>query len=663
MNAAGTSQQITASPDIERKLDALGTLLIYLTVVVVPLAVAPFAADQVMSIKLVSLYVLVSLTAIVWVTKGFLVSFKVRWSPVLWPALAFLGLSALSAFFSLSPLTSLFGRYLRYEGLLSIFAYVGLLFLALQFFNSEKKMRRLMQLFVGTATIIAFYGILQYLGWDPIPWGAAGFEQSRSFATLGNPIILGGYLAVALSMAITALVTAENKRDGIIWAIEALVIAASLITTLSRGAWLGGLAGVLIGVVLVAREKQDLRKRSFTMLVVLLAGVIGAVGIALVSGDGSTLGSRLLSASNPLAGSGESRVEIWKSAVSMVEEKPLFGVGPDAFMIAFPRYETSRSAKLFPEVLADNAHNSVLQTASTTGIPALIALACTLLAFLYITIFRKGSRVAIAMTAAIMAFITQSLLSVTVVGTSFIPWLLMGVALAPQAKELSVNSLGVKAASVFAGIASVFFIIQSALFFAADVHMGQGTLALMRGDFQGGVDELETATALNPYSDLYLRRLAGAYRTAASIEKNREYFERSLVYMNQALKIAPNELDNFTALGESYTFGGDVFDPAFFGKASYFLERAIEIRKYSPSAHRILAFVLLKKGMVSEALEHLKVALEVDPKDGKTLAYRGRAYRALGERDKAIRAYEEALAIQPGMREAKAEIERLKSEQ
>lgn len=68
------------------------------------------------------------------------------------------------------------------------------------------------------------------------------------------------------------------------------------------------------------------------------------------------------------------RVEIWKAAAASVREHPWLGSGPDTFMATFVRHRTPRLLQAGgPLYFQSQAHNDLLQAASTTGVLGLLA--------------------------------------------------------------------------------------------------------------------------------------------------------------------------------------------------------------------------------------------------------------------------------------------------
>jgi O-antigen ligase len=126
----------------------------------------------------------------------------------------------------------------------------------------------------------------------------------------------------------------------------------AIFLTGSRG---GMLALGVSSAILAVR----LKSRSF--------GILMAVGliVAFVWQGGSVLQSRMETLGNyEEDDSANDRVNAWKAAASMIAANPLTGVGPGAFVRAFPIYSDKRPAQ---------AHNTLLQFAAEFGLIAGLA--------------------------------------------------------------------------------------------------------------------------------------------------------------------------------------------------------------------------------------------------------------------------------------------------
>ncbi len=173
-------------------------------------ATLPFTYDQfdIMKVFFQRVLTLVALGAWSWdiLTKGG----KIRRTPVDWLILAFLAWVTITTITSIHPATAFFGKYRRFEGLLSFINYAVIYFLVLQFADRPSRVKTLAQSLFWSSIVVAGYGVLQRVGLDPVQWGQLPFEQFRPFSTYGNPDLLGGFLMFSLPIAL-GLALAEEK--------------------------------------------------------------------------------------------------------------------------------------------------------------------------------------------------------------------------------------------------------------------------------------------------------------------------------------------------------------------------------------------------------------------------------------------------------------------
>ena len=65
---------------------------------------------------------------------------------------------------------SIWGAYLRNEGLVAILGYGLVAFLAVQYVRSTGDLRTVMAAAVVSGSLVSVYALLQYAGVDPIEW-------------------------------------------------------------------------------------------------------------------------------------------------------------------------------------------------------------------------------------------------------------------------------------------------------------------------------------------------------------------------------------------------------------------------------------------------------------------------------------------------------------
>jgi O-antigen ligase len=199
-------------------------------------------------------------------------------------------------------------------------------------------------------------------------------EPPATFALANS---LAGYLAPWLTVAVAigvAGLSAGSHEDSVprgrrIWngvgaAICVLAVAACLLLTKSRSAYLASGLGLVLAVWFCRPWKFAIGWKL--PIATILAGTIllaaftvsGGLDIQVVSEAGKSLGYRL---------------EYWEATARMIARVPLFGCGPGNFRYAYTRYKLP----LASEEIGD-PHNFLLEVWSTAGTPAALALVAAL---------------------------------------------------------------------------------------------------------------------------------------------------------------------------------------------------------------------------------------------------------------------------------------------
>ena len=150
-------------------------------------------------------------------------------------ALALLGAHGLATILSVEPRTSLLGRYLVKQGLLTQGAYVAYFLLGASWIRTEVAFARVAAGVTLAATGASAYAAAQYAGINPLGWVTD--EGRRAIGTVGHPNQLAELLVMA--MPPTAWLVWRGRglhRDGPAWClvVQALVLAL----TQARAAWL-----------------------------------------------------------------------------------------------------------------------------------------------------------------------------------------------------------------------------------------------------------------------------------------------------------------------------------------------------------------------------------------------------------------------------------------
>jgi len=361
----------------------------------------------------------------------------VRFNPARWTVVAvaiFVFVQVASTLLSPLPIISFFGGddarsgYNLYDSL----SLTVLLFTVAFRLRSERKLELLAYTLVISGTIAAVYGTAQHFGWDPI--GENG-GRVRAIASFGNTLNFGAYMVMSIpaTMAVWHL---RTKRPPLWMAAITLALAvqiAGIWFTGGRGPWVGAAAGILvyfaISAVLLPR-RDSLRIIGASVA----ASVIAAIIIALPSPTGTAGLDRVLSIGDQFTREATTttdikaglvgRFSIWESILKLAttwdmprEEptanallRPVFGVGPDMLVYAFP-YVGEPQSKLSK---VDHAHNIGLQTLAELGYLGLISLAAISALLLY-----TGFRTVVLARSAITGVNKTSILILAILPSLF----------------------------------------------------------------------------------------------------------------------------------------------------------------------------------------------------------------------------------------------------
>ena len=282
-----------------------------------------------------------------------------------------------------------------FGGLWALVAVPALFYAGVRLFAVAPRQQRavLTALFAG-GVLAAGAGIIDWL----IGGGVSADGVRRLMGHTFSPNQTALYLLRTLFVGLGLLATGGRRRAA--FAAGCLLAAAALLLTASRGALLLGLpAGVLVMVAVGSRQGRfRLGKRSAVLLTA-LTGLAAAVGLEFVL----LYGERLLN-----LGTLHSRFAVWRDALALWKQYPLFGAGPGGFYWNYPAFQQPSPAA-DPNLL--HAHSLWLEYATGWGVVGLLWLAA-LLGWLVLAL-RRSSRQPyalrrIGLLAALVAGLTHA---------------------------------------------------------------------------------------------------------------------------------------------------------------------------------------------------------------------------------------------------------------
>lgn len=259
---------------------------------------------------------------------------------------------------SLAPLTIPLGLYVlllfgsvvaSYEpetslrGLPEIFNLTTLL-LAPLLVRGERRVRRLVDALIAVAALLACAGLAQYLvGYGDIDRRIRGpFSHYMTFS---------GFLLVADLLLVASMLSAGRARSPWRW-LALAAINVALLGSLTRSAWVA--LGVTLTVLVIVRAPR------------LLLAYVPAALLFIVVAPVPIL-HRALSIADLKDTSNYDRLCMLDAGLTMIAERPLFGLGPELVERRYPIYRPPGA----PRSNIPHLHNNLLQIAAERGLPAL----------------------------------------------------------------------------------------------------------------------------------------------------------------------------------------------------------------------------------------------------------------------------------------------------
>ncbi len=276
---------------------------------------------------------------------------------------------------SVDPVTSFWGGYERGYGWLAVVVGAILVVVAYRSVLAGHTWLLVDASLLGAA-LPALYGLLQFLGYDPVRGQTVSFVLGqRASSTLGNPLFLADYLLLALLLGLARLIVgprmSQARRTGLIALL--LMLAAAFAATGSRS----GLFAAVAAATFLLMAEGHRRGRRWVQAAGLLVLAAGGALLGLAWAAPQVLPPRLgdLFASG---GTGGQRLLIWQGVMALLSQEPghlALGVGPDALPLRLAAYLPAQLAHFEADWvfrIPDRAHTYPLDLLAQSGIVGLL---------------------------------------------------------------------------------------------------------------------------------------------------------------------------------------------------------------------------------------------------------------------------------------------------
>jgi O-antigen ligase/tetratricopeptide (TPR) repeat protein len=530
----------------------------------------------------------------------------------------------ISAILGLDFGKSFWGNEERMDGIFITLHYFALFFILQSVFKKKEDWKSIFSVSLVAGALTCVVALMQ--GWGLITlWGIA--ETGRISGTIGNPIFLAGYLSLNLFFSIFLFFESADKKR-ILYVLSAGLIFLTLFLTETRGALMavfGGFFIVLAGYAFLSKEKKY---KIIAASLILLSIILGLVVMLNKNSEfiRSIPGVKRLSNISLTESTASTRLITWSIAYSAWKEYPVFGWGPNNFLIAFNKHYNPVLIKYsLYETWFDKAHNVLFDHLTNSGIAGVLSYLSLFLAVIFIlwkNFFRKeiNKNIAIIFTSVFAVYFAQNLFAFD----DAITTLLFFVCLAyvnnfEKKKEPEAGEN--KAANVLL-LVFIFISLLSCVFnwkiYKASVKAMEGNITLAM-PIEDSLKNFEDALTLwTPYKEETRVDLSKQVLSVLEAESvNGMVAEQILQKAESATKenIAehPNYAQYYFLLGRLYT----------------------EMIKYNPEKY------------FGKAKENLEKAVLMSPKRQQFYYGIGRMYFLNKEYDKSIMAFEKMVELEP----------------
>jgi len=561
-----------------------------------------------------------------------------------------------------------------------------------------QKVKTILKFGLASGFLISLWAISEHLGVSPScvilrgEFNASCWVQQvqeRVFATLGQPNWLASYLAMLIFPALYFFLTATKKSLYIVHFTLLITFYLAFTFTYSRGPTLGLIGGIVVFLVLYllrhpegkARRISELvsdariRARFFSSLRMTQVSIIIISFLIINLLFGSALTSfRLISKfaaparpgitlpAAPSRGtqletggteSGQIRFIVWKGALDIFKNYPIFGSGLESFAQIYYQYRpVEHNITSEWDFLYNKAHNEYLNYLATTGIIGFGTYMIVIGVFIlwsikYYVLSIKGKDIKthntyyLLLTTSLLASYISYLIynfflfSVVIIAVFFylFPALVFVATESTSILNLPKKLYPIRytlyaiiyrrpfytqAAKGIVAFLTLFFLYSLFQLWYADTLFAKGERAQDAGNPGAAYDLLAFASILNKGEPFYRSELAFAAAQAAAALKETDATlsgqlkDEANLHTEKVLKENPRNVSYLRTAVRTY-FELSLIDNAFTDKALQALDKSIRLAPTDPKLLYNKALILESIGKKDESIETLRQTLKLKP--------------------------------------------------
>lgn len=321
---------------------------------------------------------------------------------------------------------TLLGDDSRYEGILSYWGYIAVLFFSASLIRSERVKRFLCDVSLVLSMVLFVQAIWHYYFFKlditvDEPYPTSVFIQFNHY---------GYYLAVNLMLAALLFVVTKSLLGKMLYMLCFAANAVMLNLNMTFGAWLACACGFIFALTAFAVRDRRLNLKALAAFIVF----IGITVVMTIAGHGQLgellhfFGDVKEVASDPSGANdaGTTRWALWKATAGYIRQRPLFGWGIEGIDDMLQKAAGS-----------SRTHNEYLQYAATFGIPEAVAYVAALIGVFVRAIRRRRilSGVTLACLTVAFTYMVSACFGITLYNTAPYLFIFLGLGYRNHAEQ------------------------------------------------------------------------------------------------------------------------------------------------------------------------------------------------------------------------------------
>jgi len=333
----------------------------------------------------------------------------------------------LAKFFeNLSWTRILWGIWGRNNGLLTI---ISLFVVALSFslMNHARTFgSKFLHSLEMASVVFCTYGLVQWLGFDPIKWS----QSNQIFSFFGNTNFASAIFALSASCFLLMLALEKSNRVLRLTRVTFFGISLGLIIATKSIQGLGAILIVGLLTLFIWLNITGLAKKLVFLACAGFLGLFVFLGTLGFGPFGSLIGQYTV----------QLRYQYWLTGIRIGETSPIWGVGVDSYGDHFRTYRSQALAERTSiDLVTNNAHNVFVQAFATLGILGLIAILIPVLIGIFISfktlLSNSSSNIDKGISSIFLALWSMSIFSIDNISIAVWNYASLGLVLALRTRE------------------------------------------------------------------------------------------------------------------------------------------------------------------------------------------------------------------------------------